>query len=236
MEKCNCGKQFLTIKSLNSHARFCKEYEKKQKKEFTGECECGKVFTKPQSLNAHYSHCLIHRKGKIVIKRGGWNVSFESRKKAGKTYTERILSGEIVPSFKGKKHSQETRQKLSSKMDERNNGYVKTKFYEIFCESVQKNVKVQGTWELEFATRLNQLGILWEKGHILHYEYDGIKKRYFPDFYIIERDCYVEIKGFWFKSKDGRIDDKRKMKLVQDQNPKITILILDTLEKIREFS
>ena len=71
METCNCGKQFEKQSSLNSHARFCKLYIKKEKKhsiykkqEKLYECECGKTFEKSQALNAHFSHCLVHRNGK----------------------------------------------------------------------------------------------------------------------------------------------------------------------------
>jgi hypothetical protein len=239
MEKCNCGKEFEKKSSLSSHARFCKSYVKEEKKIFTGKCECGKKFEKAQSLNAHYSHCLIHRKGKKTSDRGsGWKVSDESRKKGGKTYIENIKSGKIIPSFKGKMHTKESREKISDKMTEKNNGYIKTKYFEVFCNHSRKYVKLQGTWELEFSKVLDAHGIKWEKDrkHFFYYVFDGIRKKYFPDFYLPDRNIYVEIKGFWFKSKDGRIDDRRKMDLVIDQNREIVFIIIDSMEKIRNYT
>lgn len=200
-------------------------------------CECNREFEKAQSLNAHYSHCLIHRNGKPEVSRGGWKISDEDRKKQRETFRKNIESGKTIHHFKGKHHSIETRQKLSEKMGERNNGYVKTKFYEVFCESMQKTVRVQGTWEFELTKRMDSLGIKWERDrkYVIAYEHEGIVKRYYPDFYLPDRKIYIEVKGFWFKSKDGRVDDRRKMDLVRMQNPEVTIFILDNIDKIREF-
>lgn len=121
MCKCKCGKEFEKESSLISHARFCKLYEKKNKKESIYkkdenlyECECGKTFEKSQSLNAHFSFCLVHRKGEKlnrVFVNGvmvGWD-KFTSedinniRKKSGETLSKKIKNGDIIPSFKGKK-------------------------------------------------------------------------------------------------------------------------------------
>ena len=67
MFKCECGREFETQRSLNSHARFCSLYKKKKKKvskykinENLWRCECGKEFNNCQSLNAHLSHCIFH--------------------------------------------------------------------------------------------------------------------------------------------------------------------------------
>lgn len=229
MEKCNCGKEFEKKNSLKSHARFCKSYVKKEKPIFTGECECGKNFKSSQSLNAHYSHCIIHRNGKEGVKRGGWNVSSEARKKGGKTYSEKILSGEIIPSFKGKKHSKETREKLSMSSKGWTNGYIKTKFYEIFCPFMNEIIKVQGTYELEYATKLNNLKIDWIKSRKIYIKYNlDIQRTYFPDFYLPFTEEYIEIKGYF------REEDKIKMHKVIECNPdkKIKILMLDDIRSL----
>jgi Icc-related predicted phosphoesterase len=80
--ECNCGRNFKTQRSINSHARFCSDYTGKRKSEYLTEgnkylCECGRIFEKSQSLNAHFSHCIIHRKDKPAIDRflnsRGWS-------------------------------------------------------------------------------------------------------------------------------------------------------------------
>ena len=200
-------------------------------------CECGREFEKAQSINAHYSHCLVHRNGKPEVSRGGWKISDEVHQKQGRTFSENVKNGKTIPSFRGKHHSLESRQKMANSSKEKNNGMVKCKYFEVYCPFENKIAKMQGTWEKRFAELLNEKKILWKKDRTnsLKYIFDGITKNYFPDFYLPERDTYVEIKGYWFKSADGRVDDKRKMRLVVEHNSNIKILILDSLEKIEKF-
>ena len=58
-----------------------------------------------------------------------------------------------------------------------------------------------------------------------HPEYSYIKT-YNPDFYLPDIDVYIEIKGRWWKSKDGKIDDKKKMYYVFNSNPDKCITII----------
>ena len=239
MYKCNCGKEFGKKRSLTVHARFCHLYikdEKKKLEEYV--CECGKEFEKAQSLNSHYSHCLVHRNGIPASKRGtGWHISPEVHQKQGKTYSENIKNGKTVPSFRGKHHSLESRQQISNSSSERNNGMIKCKYFDVYCPYENRNVKVQGTWEKKFAEILNEKNIKWKKDrtYSLKYIFDGLEKNYFPDFFLPERNEYIEIKGHWFKSPDGRVDDKRKMRLVAENNPTLTIRILDSMKLIEDF-
>lgn len=154
MFKCKCGKEFEKSTSLNSHARFCDLYKKKQKittanffKNGIFKCKCGKEFEKSTSLITHFGHCIVYNnKQKNYEKLNGkyktpWNKGLtklenESLKRAGEKIS--LLPG----SFLGKHHSKETRQKISEKMSERNNGIVKCKYYEIFCPYENSNIKV----------------------------------------------------------------------------------------------
>lgn len=256
MYKCNCGKLFEKKTSLNSHSRFCKKYVKVEK--LTSKylidsnyiCECDKIFKSHQSLNAHFSHCLIHRKNKSLTrdysswknKCLSWNKGLTKNTddrvaRIGKTYSDKIKSGEILPSFKGRTHSLETKQKMSNSANEKNNGLIKCKYFEVFCKYENQKVKVQGSWEKRLTEVLDTLNILWKKdrSNSIKYFFNGITRNYYPDFYLPERNEYIEVKGHWFKSSDGRIDDLRKMELVISQNPNLTIIILDSLEKIEKF-
>jgi hypothetical protein len=254
MYTCNCGRQFETQRSLNSHARFCEKYEKISKKtsqykidEKIYRCECGKEYDNHQSLNAHFSHCLIHRNGVPTIRKyqhqkgimHGWEKFSkeeieEIHSKAGKSYSKNIKSGKTVPSFKNKHHSIETKQKMSSSNDGRNNGYVKTKYYEVFCPYENKMLKVQGTWELKYANYLNENNVNWTKSKKINLKYKLFNTdywhTYYPDFYLIETQEYIEVKGYWWKSNDGRVDDKRKMKMVKKYNPDKKIRIITKIK------
>lgn len=248
---CNCGKEFAKKNSLKSHARFCSKYKKIEKEksvykinDLTYRCECGKTFEKSQSLNSHFGYCETHRMGKPIKKRGqkkghmnGWEKFsgediLKIRRKSGETFSSRIKSGEITHSFLGKKHTKESKQKMSNKANENNNGFVKCKYYEVYCPYLQKYTKVQGSYEKKYSEYLNLNGIKWERDkknnlrYILHEE--DYTHTYYPDFYLPDTDEYIEIKGFWWKSKDDRVNDKRKMEAVIRCNPDKKIKIMES--------
>jgi len=245
---CNCGKEFEKSQSYNSHCSKCKIHIKIlkpsiYKKDDIYICECGKEFIKSQSLNSHFSHCLIHRKGEPEKPRGGnknWSKGLTKEtdkrvKSQNDSWKASVIAGTYVPTFLNKHHTLETKQQMSKSASETNNGYVKTRYYEIFCPHDNKNVKVQGTWELKYAEYLNKNKINWArpKTRILYTLFDGdYSHSYFADFYLPESDTFIEIKGHWWKSKDGRVDDKRKMKCVLEQNQDKNIIIL-TLSELK---
>ena len=181
-----------------------------------------------------------HKDGRIPVfgdKRFDFKTQMtpEIRKKAGKTLSENIRSGKTKASWAGRHHSIDTRRQISRKMSAFNNGFVKTKYFEIFCPYQQKNVKVQGTWEFAYATYLNENKINWVRSRKIQLKFkwneDDYEHLYYPDFYLPDTNEYIEIKGFYFKSKDGKIDDRTKMQKVFEQNPdkKITVLMKQEL-------
>lgn len=133
-----------------------------------------------------------------------------------------------------KHHTKETKEKQSIANNGRNNGYVKTKYYEVFCPYENKNIKIQGTWELKYANYLNEQNINWTKSKYINLKYKLFENdywhTYYPDFFLVDTQEYVEIKGYWWKSNDGRVDDKRKMKMVKKFNPDKTIKIITKLK------
>lgn len=120
-------------------------------------CECGKEFEKAQSLNAHYTHCLIHRKGAPETNRGGWKISDIIREKQAKTFSDNIKSGKTLHPFKGKHHSLESREKMS---ESKTQSYIDNTFHCKFfvVNNGERDIKVQGTYERDFANFLNEMG------------------------------------------------------------------------------
>lgn len=108
----------------------------------------------------------------------------------------------------------EARKRQSTKMSEHNPG-GKSKWFEI------DGKKVQGTWELNFAKYCNKNYIKWQRCKPWKYVLDGKEKSYTPDFYLPDKDLYVEIKGRWWGN------DKQKMDSVITQHPDKKILILE---------
>lgn len=58
-------------------------------------------------------------------------------------------------------------------------------------------VDLHGTWELNYAKYLDLNCIKWIRNKdIFSYIFDGKDRKYTPDFYLIESDEYIEIKGY----------------------------------------
>ena len=111
MITCNCGREFESRRSLNSHARFCDEYVKITPEclnykisDNLYKCKCGKEFDNNFSLAAHTSHCTIHNKDivkrphEISGKMNGWEKLTDKERraihqKAGLTLKKKYASG-----------------------------------------------------------------------------------------------------------------------------------------------
>lgn len=58
-------------------------------------------------------------------------------------------------------------------------------------------VWLQGSWEVRFASFLDLKNVLWEKNKLGYkYEYNGKEHSYFPDFFLSQKELYVEVKGY----------------------------------------
>lgn len=231
MYKCNCGREFNKQSSLNSHARFCKLYVKKENNHSKYKisdnlyvCECGREFDNYQSLNGHLGYCLIHRKGKPFINRFKNHFTHKNSWCKGTTYEE-YLGKDLADEYKNKLSSsltnwhktvgfsEETKNKFSEKRKQYLEKTRHIKWYEI--SNGEKNIKVQGLWEYNVAIWLNSQKISWDRKTL---KYDKTR-RYTPDFYLKELDEYLEVKG-WLRE-----SDKEKMnKIIDEKHIKIKML------------
>ena len=66
-------------------------------------------------------------------------------------------------------------------------------------------VDLHGKWELNYAKWLDANQIKWQrcKDSFL-YEYEGKTRRYTPDFYLVDTDEYIEIKGYKTDKDDAK--------------------------------
>ncbi len=137
----------------------------------------------------------------------------EIYKKSGKTRSENINSGKSKSIWGGKNLSIEHREKISIKRIKylENNPNHGLKWFII------NGIKVQGTWEKKFAEFLTDKNIKWSRKRIIYKKI----RRYTPDFYCIDYNCYFEVKGF------RRDRDIYKMYLVLDENPDIKIKMIE---------
>lgn len=167
-------------------------------------CECGKSFDKSQSINAHFSHCEIHsnivgrihsrdyfhpNKGNMV----GWkNKSKEEinylRTLCVKSRKQNMKLGLTKPSFLGRKHTEETKEKIrTAALDRIDNKYggIRCNFSKKACEYIDK-LNVQYNWQLQHGLNGGEKRIsnYWVDGYDeqnkIVFEYDE-PKHYISD-------------------------------------------------------
>ena len=85
------------------------------------------------------------------------------------------------------------------------------------CKSVAERLS-----KFESHSKLQNLKYRLHQDDYLH--------TYYPDFYLPDKDQYVEIKGYWWKSQDGKIDDYKKMQKVIEYNNDKRITVLTKVE------
>lgn len=177
---------------------------------------CQSLWDDRRKLGGHISNCKNHPNKKIHD---------IGHIKARNNLVKKYISHEIIPSFLGKHHSNSSKEKISKSTSSRiingNHQFarIKTKYFNV--KTIDGNEYfVQGTWELNVANKLYELGIPWENKTRLEYQAD-ILRHYRPDMTLKDRpNTYIEVKGYFSDQ------DKCKMKNVLLSNPKITIYFL----------
>lgn len=95
-------------------------------------------------------------------------------------------------------------------------------------------IKVQGTWELAYAKWLVKKGIQFRchRGRISYIDDSGKERNYYPDFYLVDEDLYVDIKNRYHYTMQ-----KRKFDILKEQRPdiKIKLLFKEELDEIGVF-
>jgi hypothetical protein len=124
--------------------------------------------------------------------------------------------------WKGRHHSEETKKKLSE--------IGRSKKYRRIMRHTQeyKGVLYDSSWEVEFAKRLEELGIDFERPKIpIEYkDAENNTHNYFPDFYIPKINKFVEIKNPYLFNNDPK---------VQILKERVDIIWLTDLDSISKF-
>lgn len=108
----------------------------------------------------------------------------------------------------GHKHSEETKLKLSKLGRESNHRRLvkSTRFYQM--KNGQK-VLLDSSWEEILAKRLDELNINWIRPiePLIWIDLNNLKRNYFPDFYLVEYDMYLDPKNpYAYKVQKEKID------------------------------
>jgi len=146
-------------------------------------------------------------------------------------------SGENNPMF-GKKHTEESLikmrkiQKEIARRGEKCNFYGKCyhgkgNWYE--CKDGTK-IWMRSSWEIKFAKYLDENNINWEfEIKTFPIIYDNKEGTYTPDFYLIDENKYIEIKGRW----RGDAETKYIAFIKQYENISIEIYEMDKLKELK---
>lgn len=96
--------------------------------------------------------------------------------------------------------------------------------------SYYKNFWMDSSWELEFAKHLDSLNLNWIKNTKTSFKYIGLdskEHRYYPDFYLKDRNCFIEIKGYWDKKSIHKMNEIKKLNL--------KLIIIDKKDELTKF-
>lgn len=183
-----CGKYFEKGTSLGGHIPKCKMnpsfierhgalLEKRKiddltKKSIGHVCECGKSFSSGQKLGGHKVSCRLNpnheiTKQKRILSQQNKSLSDSVKLKISTTILGKIENNEWHTSFS------------------------KSRTHEY------KGIKFHGKWELNYAKWLDLNDIKWRRPtESFLYRFNNKNKRYTPDFYLIDFNEYIEIKGY----------------------------------------
>lgn len=160
---------------------------------------CKRKFSRLRGLSYHKNRAHGNKKA--------WNkgLTKETDKriaKAGNIYTARCKNGEIKTWCKGlTKYTDKRIRKLSEKIRKIVNKKIKNgEWHQSFSKRrihFYKGLKFNGSWEFKYAQWLDSQNIKWRQPkESFSYTFENKEHRYTPDFYLINENCYIEIKGY----------------------------------------
>lgn len=204
----HCGKICKNYNSLVQHEIRCKENPNRIKFITTNFEKYNKLI---KAGERHGSNQFIKAK-KLGLPKP--EISAETRYKLGK-------------GFRGKHHSQETKDKLSTSMrravEKYPESYSSANVNGRVKKYIYNGVSLDGRWELLVAMYLDEHNIEWERPKTyFEYTWNNSVHKYFPDFYLPKYNYYIEVKGY------KRDRDDYKWKSINN----LIVLQKDDIEKI----
>ena len=144
--------------------------------------------------------------------------------------TKRCNSCSAKLNLKGKKHSQQHIENIRSSMialdRTGSNNPMFGKKPGCTKRSIYKNIYFRSSWEVAYAKYLDRNRIKWEYESKI---FNLGQMCYIPDFYLLETNEYVEIKGRWI----GRARNKFDLFKLKNSQIKITLLEERQLKKLK---
>lgn len=176
--------------------------------------ECNVVFNTRREMFEHNKHCP----NKFWTGNHSVPIKKETCPYCGNLYksgyglANHITLCRLNPNYNVKKHEKLSKAQIklynSEKGNELREKASKRTVFNNFWEYRSKNpiiyeskfagrVKLDSKWELIVAKRLDELNINWYKPRIRlpYYDFEGNEHGYFPDFYVKDYKCFIEVKS-----------------------------------------
>ncbi len=157
--------------------------------------------------------------------RGGWNKGLT---KQTSDLVAKNANG-ISKAMKGKTgrvHTEETKKKQSIAAKRNNLGGHTSKKRLNFLKSDGEIIHLQSSYEIEFASILEELNIEWERpAPLIWIDDNGVDHRYYADFKV--GDIYIDTKNDYLAIKDKPKIDK----VIQQNNVDVRIVTKELITK-----
>jgi len=144
---------------------------------------CNKEFINGKSYGGHVRTCKL-------------NPKLDSIK---------LKVGEKMKGEKNPAKREDVKKKISDTINEKiknnnwHNSFSKARTYDY------KGIKFHGSWEVNYAKYLDKNNIKWRRpNEQFEYVFENKKRKYTPDFYLIEEGTYIEIKGHKTKKDEAK--------------------------------
>lgn len=229
--KCEDNRNMMNhLKLLKDNPDFDKDYCKKcwssiRQKTDIAKLRMSKSIKKMMEIDPDWKiRNSVSKKGKINLGDSNGMKKEESRLKASKTRKELMRDESFRKIFsEGTKNAWK-----EGKFEGVSVGQSKWYTYE---HSNGEIYKVQGTWELAFIKWLdsNNMNFDCHRGR-LPYNFNNQSHSYYPDFFITDWNCYVDIKNDYHYS-----IQKYKFDCLEKEGYNIKIILKEELEKLIKY-
>lgn len=201
-----CNKECKNDNSLRNHERLCKSNPNRQSTI---------VETDDFKLN--------HKRSNGAIK-----AKLEGREFIVSSETKKKISNQVVS--RSSEWNKENGKRISETVNEKvTNGSWHTSLAK-HIHIDYNGVDMHGNWELKYAIYLDASDIKWIKcKDSFPYEYKETLRKYTPDFYLIDTDEYIEIKGYKTEKDDAKWsqfpEDKTLIVLMKEELIQLGIVL-----------
>lgn len=202
--------------------KFCGKECKNKNSLVQHECRCKNNPTKKDmSYIRKYNHNRYNHFANYIKEHGPWNKGLTKetderlRKKAERA------KGKYKNGHKPYKHTEETKKRISESQKQRCKE-LGTNLCGKGLRGHYKGFICQSSWELAYVIYCLDHGInIIRNKQYFEYILDGEKHLYFPDFYEVDNNLYVEIKGYYDKKSKAKAEQfPYKLKIYKKEEMK----------------